>query len=113
MVALDLDHAVFEGAARAAMPFEFGGEILQRFGLDRNAPDRRDDLSTTALGRSTHANDAVACLQGRRFFARFDTRPCALASTFAASFGATTGWADATLFARIDESIAGYATDHG
>lgn len=85
MVALDLDHAVLEGAARTTAPLEFGCEIDQLAGIDRDARDRRDDLSATTPGRSTHTNDAVSCLRRRRLIARLDSRSRSLASAIASS----------------------------
>ena len=113
MVALDLDDTILERAAGAAAALEFSREILKFARIDRHARDRRDDLSTTTLGGAAHAHDSVAGLRGVGLVARLDSRTCSLTSAIAAGFASAAGRADAAVFARIDEAIAGFTARHG
>src|SRR5690606_5150207 len=69
MVALNLDDAVFDSAARAAQPLEFAGDFLERaFGYG-HAVHGGHRLAATAAGLAPYADDAIAagcgCLRCR------------------------------------------------
>lgn len=112
MVALDLDHAVLQGAARSAATLEVSGEGQQRVGIDRDVRDGRDEFAATTLRRSTYPNQPVARIEGRRFVTRLDSRARSLAPAMASGFGAPARRANAPVFARIDEPVSGVVAGH-
>ena len=64
VIALDLDHAIFHGAAGSAKALELAGELFQCAFRDRNTLYGRDGLPATVTGFAAHPHDAVAARHG-------------------------------------------------
>src|SRR5215813_6080794 len=59
VIALDLDDAVFHGAARAAEALELGGERVEGGAARAQAVNHRDDLAAAITAVARDAHDAV------------------------------------------------------
>lgn len=70
MIPLDLDHAVFGGAAGAAAPSEFSREGVEFSSRKREPRDGDDRLSAASLDLPTNPDDSIAAFHPRVFRAR-------------------------------------------
>ena len=67
MVTLDLQDAVFQGAARTAPAFQVAEQGAQSFIVERHPADQGDRLALAPLGFPLHAYHAIP-LWASRFF---------------------------------------------
>jgi hypothetical protein len=73
MVALDLDHPVLEGAARAAEPLHLGGAGLEGGPALRQPADHGDRLAVAAAAVTEETDDTVPRRRGGGTRARLHT----------------------------------------
>jgi hypothetical protein len=99
VVALNLDHALFDRAAGAAAFFELGADRRQRGIVEREPRDCRDARTLAALGLSTNTNNPVAEGASRVVFT--DTHRLAAV------------WAETTFFGGVDKSHGGTISHSG
>src|SRR5688500_10870894 len=103
MIALDLDAAVLDRAARAALLLELGGEGCELVGRQAKAGNHSDAFALAARCLAADTDDTVAGgLAGRAFLANaFAHRPLAVGAALADAGGIDDAAAVGRRFARL------------
>jgi len=97
MLALNLDHTLFDSTARTAASFQLLGQLLQALEILRNACNQRNALALASLGLSTDAHHTVTWGDRVR------------AATHTLDHRPTTAWTHAPLAGRVHQALIGIA----